>query len=132
MGLAFGHSRNGSHIITKKIEVKLKHWTALGIAIIVLLTSVLACSGGLDTESKVDLIESVDGLIQDVQAKSLLELQSLTLRDDNGEMLRFEANGKILSGFPPSHLREHMVLGLRVTVVFHREGDALILDDVTD
>ena len=112
--------------------MKLKHWTALGIAIMVSITSVLACSGGSGTESIADVAERVGGLIQDVQAKSLLELQSLTLRDDNGETLRFEANGKILTGFPPSHLREHMVLGLRVTVVFHREGNALILDDVID
>ena len=93
---------------------------------------VLACNGGSATESITDVTESVDGLIQDVQAESLLELRSLTLRDDNGEMLRFEAKGKILTEFPPSHLREHMVLGLRVTVVFHREGDALVLDDVFD
>ena len=110
----------------------LKHWAILGIVILVSITSALACSGGSTTESIADVTERVEGLIQDVEAKSLLELQSLTLRDDNGETLRFEANGKILAEFPPSHLREHMVLGLRVTVVFHREGDTLILDDVTD
>ncbi len=92
----------------------------------------LACNGGSTTELITDAVESVGGLIQDVQAESLLELRSLTLRNDDGEMLRFEAKGKKLAEFPPSHLREHMVLGLRVTVVFHREGDALILDDVID
>lgn len=110
----------------------MKHWGILGIAIMVSITSVLACSGGSATESTTDVAESVVGLIQDVQAESLLELRSLTLRGDDGDLLRFEANGKILAEFPPSHLREHMVLGLRVTVVFHREGDALILDDVID
>ncbi len=110
----------------------MKHWGIRGIIIIVSITSVLACSRGSTTESITDVVESVGGLIQDVQAESLLELRSLTLRDDDGEMLRFEAKGKILAEFPPSHLREHMVLGLRVTVVFHREGDALILDDVID
>jgi len=132
LSLAFGHSRARATSSQKEVKLILKHWGIRGIVIIVLITSMLACNGGSTTELITDAVESVGGLIQDVQAESPLELRSLTLRNDDGEMLRFEAKGKKLAEFPPSHLREHMVLGLRVTVVFHREGDALILDDVID
>ena len=52
--------------------------------------------------------------------------------DETGKKWHFEANGKTFASFTPSHLNEHMLLGLRVTVVFHEEGEVLVVDDVTD
>ena len=37
-----------------------------------------------------------------------------------------------ISGFSPSHFREHMALGLPATVTFHQEDGKLVLDDIKD
>ncbi len=97
----------------------------MGIVLAAFAASVLASCGCSDTET-------ARGLIQEVQSESLLELKSLTLRTRSGETLEFAANGKTFAGFSPSHLREHMVLGDPVTITFHREGETLVIDDVTD
>ena len=59
-------------------------------------------------------------------------LESLTLVDENGTRWMFEARGRQVEGFTPSHVREHMVLGQPVRVTFHRENGALIINDITD
>ena len=67
-----------------------------------------------------------------MEASSLLELESLVVEDDDGVEWAFEGRGGSFVGFTPSHLREHMVLGMRITVTFHREDGALVLDEVGD
>ena len=79
-----------------------------------------------------DDVETFRGLIVDVAAESLLELKSLTVEAENETRLTFEARDKTFPGFSPSHLREHMILGLMVTVTYHRDDDAYVLDHVTD
>ena len=76
--------------------------------------------------------ESVHGLIRGVEAQPLLQLKSLDVIDDAGNTWHFEAKGKTFASFTPSHLNEHILQGLRVTVVFHREGEMLAVDDITD
>ncbi|MCH8061608.1 MAG: hypothetical protein IH861_03810 [Chloroflexi bacterium] len=100
--------------------------------LLVVALAALAC-----TDSSVDDAagagrESVHGLIRSVEAQTLLELKSLDLIDEAGNTWHFEANGKTFASFTPSHLNEHMLLGLRVTVVFHRDGELLVVDDITD
>ena len=74
--------------------------------------------------------ESVRGMVVEVDAASLLDLESLTVLDDAGKRWTFVARG--YRGFTPSHLNEHRVLGDPVTVVFHRGSGGLVIDDITD
>ena len=52
--------------------------------------------------------------------------------DDAGKVWVFESGEKSSVEFSPSHLRDHMLSGLRVKVSYHREDDRLIIDDITD
>ena len=92
----------------------------------------LACTASSEDDGTPVVQESVHGLVRGVEAQSLIALGSLDLTDEAGKTWHFEANGKAFSSFTPSHLNEHMLLGLRVTVVFHKEGEVLVVDDVTD
>lgn len=91
-----------------------------------------ACTASSEDDAIVADQESVRGLIRRIEARSLLALESVELTDEAGTTWHFEADGKIFASFTPSHLSEHMLQGLRVTVVFHREGDRLVVDDITD
>ena len=75
--------------------------------------------------------ESVRGLVVQVEARSLTELEFLDVEDDTGFVWRFRP-GISYRGFTPSHLREHMVQGLPVTVVYRWKDDAPLMEDVTD
>ena len=75
---------------------------------------------------------SVHGLLQEVEPRSLLEVGSLIVRDDDGRDWVIEGRGTEIAGFSPSHVREHMVLGQPIRVLFHREDGVLVLDDITD
>ena len=72
----------------------------------------------------------VRGVVTGVEAMSLLELRSLDVEDEDGDTWHFEARG--FKGYTPSHLREHMVQGLRVAVVYHKEKGAMVIDEITD
>ena len=98
----------------------------LPLLIVSMMAGASACGGGADD------VETFRGLIVDVAAESLLELTSLTVEAENGTRLTFETRSTAIPGFSPSHLREHMVLGLLVTVTFHRDNGAYVLDDLTD
>lgn len=74
----------------------------------------------------------VTGLIQQIESRSLLEIASMTIVDGTGKVWIFEDGGRRPLEFSPSHLRDHMLSGLRVRVAYHREGDRLIIDGVTD
>ena len=99
---------------------------ALALAALLLAAAWLAaCDGG-------PRVETARGYVIGVESKSLLELDVLRVRTESGETLELSARGRTFPGFPPSHLREHMTQGLPVTVSYHREGDALALDEVRD
>jgi hypothetical protein len=93
---------------------------------------VAACgSGDAGDEASSNQI-TVSGQIIDVQAESFLDLDSVTLIADDGRRYVLEGRGRQHAGFLPSHLREHMVSGGAVTVAFHEEDGALVLDSITD
>ena len=76
--------------------------------------------------------ETVRGMVLEVEAESLISLRALKIQDEDGVVWRFEGRGKVVPGFTPSHLNEHKLLGQSVEVAFYREGDALVLQDITD
>ncbi len=74
--------------------------------------------------------QSVQGIITDVQPRSLTELATLTVRDDAGQLWTFETDGPV--GFTPSHLREHMLTGQPVVVDYEDKGERLLAVRITD
>lgn len=102
------------------------------LLLIVAALAALACTASSDHDATGGDRESVRGLIRGVETQSLLALKSLDLTDEAGNTWHFEAEGKTFASFTPSHLNDHMLLGLRVTVVFRREGERLVVEDITD
>jgi hypothetical protein len=99
------------------------------IVALVLAGFAVACGGD---GSAAQGAQTVRGLIVEVNARSLLELETLTIEGADGSRWRLEARGRSFGEFTPSHLREHMVQGLPVSASFHREGDVLVLDGIRD
>ena len=77
-------------------------------------------------------LETVRGLVLQVESESLISLAALEVQDSDGRLWRFEGRGKVVPGFTPSHLNEHKLLGQEVGVTFYREGEALVLHNITD
>jgi len=93
--------------------------------IVVFLLLIAAC-GGEGTESS----GQVRGLVLDVQARSLMDIQSLTLRDSDGKLWLFM--GDTFEGMSTSHLRDHILGGSPVTVFYRQLGDNLVVTDISD
>ena len=74
--------------------------------------------------------QSVQGIITEVQPRSLTEIATLTVRDDAGRLWTFETEGPI--SFTPSHLREHMLTGQPVVVDYEDKGKRLLAVRITD
>jgi hypothetical protein len=102
------------------------------VALLVALFVVVGCSTKSDEDTKDT--QKVSGLITDVKASSLLELESIEVLDDEGVQWRFQASrGGLTSdihGFTPSHLREHMVQGARIVVTYVKDGGVLIIVNI--
>lgn len=99
---------------------------------LLLICALAACSADASDAPTLPSLQSVRGQVLHVEARSLIELEALEIQDESGAIWRFEGRGKVVPGFAPSHLNEHKLLGLSVEVAFYREGDALVLHDVTD
>ena len=93
-----------------------------------------SCGNGSDVEEVGDamLLETVRGLVLEVESESLISIAALEVQDSDGRLWRFEGRGKVVPGFTPSHLNEHKLLGQEVGVTFYREGEALVLHNITD
>ena len=95
----------------------------LAVAVLVLLASTGCETPGSDEAS-------ITGIVIDVSAKSLLEIDVLTIEDDEGKEWSF--NGRGYRGVTPSHLRQHMVQVFRVAVTYRDEGEELIIREIRD
>ena len=102
------------------------------LTVLALAFTLAACDSDEDGGADGPGTMSVQGHVQKVEARSLLEIGSLTVRDRNGRDWVIDGGGTDTLGFSPSLVREHMVLGQPVTVFFHRDGDVLVLDDITE
>lgn len=117
------------------------HWlaaarlTGLGPALLarwaaVLAVAVLAMFAAAACETPGSAEATVTGLVIDVSAKSLLEIDVLTIEDDEGTEWRFSGRG--YRGVTPSHLRQHMVQVFRVAVTYREEGEELVIEEIRD
>ena len=104
----------------------------LGLVLIVVMSVAMACGEKSAQDAPAGETQVVHGRILEVEARSFSEIGKLTIGDDSGTTWRFGEQRKAMSGFNPSHLRDHMVQGLRITVTFHREDGELVIDDIAD
>ena len=104
----------------------------VALLVAALLPAVVACDSNSSDGATEGTVGTVRGLIQEVKSASLLEVESLVVLDENGNLWEFETRGKRFAEFAPSHLREHMVLGQQVSVTYHSEGIVLVADRIAD
>ncbi len=72
-----------------------------------------------------DSVSEMRGLITDVQAGSLTEVESFTVQEEGtGKLWTFTAEGSI--GFTPSHMRQHMLEGQAVAVRYREKDGRLV------
>lgn len=67
--------------------------------------------------------QTVAGFVVDVKSTSLTQVDSFTLRTQEGQELLFRVGPLELDGgaFPAGHLREHMALNQAVAVAYREE-----------
>lgn len=112
-------------------------WIALVAVALPLALALLSCENRDNSDSASNSgselrLESVRGMVLEVEAESLISLAALEVQAPDGTVWRLEGRGKVVPGFTPSHLNEHKLLGQSVLVTFYREGESLILHDITD
>jgi hypothetical protein len=80
--------------------------------------------------------ETVRGVLIDVQARGLQQLDSFTVRTDDGQELTFTPAPNFNQGashvMTPGHMRQHMALADPVTVTYRDEGGRLVALSATD
>jgi hypothetical protein len=90
----------------------------------------VACGGGNSGE------RSTDGVIIDVDAPTLTEINSFTLRTLDGDTLVFEispdAEQDPVEGFFPGHLRSHAIAAEQVRIFYVRSGDRRLATRLQD
>ncbi len=77
-----------------------------------------------------DKLSELDGLVTDVEARSVVEVERFTIEDEEGRVFTFTTEGFI--GFTTSHFREHMMLAEPVRVRYRKDDDTLIAAFVED
>ncbi len=98
------------------------------------LAIVVVALGGCDRtpEGTAKGLSSFTGTVTSFEAESLLELESITVVNESGEVLEFFADGRRLEEFTPAHVREHMVLGDPVEVTYRESGGRLLIVSLRD
>lgn len=88
----------------------------------VLLLVSAGCGSGGDKQ--------VTGLVLEAVERSLTEIESLRLRDEDGRVWEFSTRGPV--GTSAAHLRQHQVGGDRVKVTYVVEDGRFLALDVVD
>ena len=78
----------------------------------------------------------VRGLVTNVQARSLLELESLQVVDGQNTVWEFRPGSQGVTGtghdYTPSHLRQHMVQGVPIIVTYTERDGVLMIVSISD
>jgi hypothetical protein len=90
----------------------------------------LSCSGERIDTNDASFME-VSGLVIDFEARSLTEIDHLTLETAAGQSYKLNV-GKNLGKFTPSHIRQHMVHGELVEISYFRRDGENWLKDIQD
>ena len=98
------------------------------LGFLAVLLAAADCGGDGRGETK-EAVLQVRGLVTDVQARSLLELESLQIIDGQNAVWEFRPGPQGVTGtghdYTPSHLRQHMVQGVPI-IVTYRERDGVL------
>jgi hypothetical protein len=70
------------------------------------------------------------GLITNVQARSIVETEAITLRTEGGQELVLRVDRAV--DVTPGHLREHMTLAEPVLVTYEQTPDGLLATRIDD
>ena len=100
----------------------------------VLLTA--ADCGGDGKDETGEAAQQVRGVVTDVQARSLLELGSLRVVDEQSTVWDFRSGSQGVKGsghdYTPSHLRQHMVQGVPIIVTYMEKGGVLTIVSISE
>jgi hypothetical protein len=94
---------------------------AAGLVLLIMTGYVLAARS---SESR------VRGVVTAVVARDIGHAESITLRTEDGQELRFKVAEDELK--TPGHLREHMTYGQPLIVYYRRDGDTLVTTRLED
>jgi hypothetical protein len=105
----------------------------LGFLAVLLIAADCGDDGRGDTQ---DLRLQVRGVVTEVQARSLLELESLRVVDEQNTVWDFRPgpNGVMAAGhdYTPSHLRQHMVQGEPIIVTYTEKDGVLTIVGISE
>ena len=102
----------------------LRHWTLLfAVAVIVALVLGTGCFADGDSGA-------VRGMVIEVVDRDIIEIETLRIRDDDGELWTFTTEGNL--GKNGSHLRLHQLQGESVLVAWERRGSRLVAVQLRD
>ena len=96
-----------------------------------LVLALLVAGGGDAANTATEGAGQVRGRVVEVVGRSIVELETLRIRDEAGMVWTFSAPEGFI-GLTPSHLREHQLLGRSVLVTYVSRGDELVAMDLSD
>ena len=103
--------------------------TTWGLALLLLVAS--GCGGsGSPSPQVIGESGQVHGLVVDVQGLPFGVPDVLTIRDDEGRVWEFTAEGSV--AFTTSHLDQHRTLRLPVTISYRVTPDGLVAESIAD
>ena len=110
-------------------------WLLIGmIAGIGLLAVLRTASGGSSpgTAGQSPVEQRAVGLVTTIDARSVVDVRSFTLRTDTGTTMTFVLVPGVNTGFPPAHLEEHRASGEQVLVTYHLDAGRNLVDHLDD
>ncbi len=93
-----------------------------------MLVMFVACNTNEQQRNDKDL--EIRGMILEVHARDISEIESFKLAGEDGSEYNFSTNGFI--GFTPSHLLEHQALGEPVSVKYIDHHGVLLALELAD
>ena len=84
------------------------------------------------TDESIEAHRRFTGIVTNLETRTLLEFESITVASEAGAVLDFDAGGRRFEEFTPAHVREHMVLGDLVEVTYRLSGDTLLIISLRD
>ena len=92
----------------------------------------IACGDGqaTATTNSGDGVSQMQGHILNVVARNITEIESVSIRDQEGKRWAFTTEG--FSGMTPAHLRQHQLFGQQVVVSYVEKKDRLVAVNIGD
>ena len=101
--------------------------------------AVLLVAADCDDRGREDIRDAplrVRGVVTDVQARSLLELELLRVTDQRNTVWDFRPGPEDVTGsghdYTPSHLRQHMVQGVPIIVTYTEKDGVLTIVSISE